>query len=258
MAEKKIAIVTGAGRGIGRSLALGLIANGWTVVGTAAQNTHELASVARSGGCALDPRHADVSDAGSCTALVADVLNRHGRIDALINNAGRGMLYVSKRFMESPTKFWETDPELWRMIVETNVNGPFYMARAVVPVMLKAASGRIVNISINKETMKRPGFSPYGPSKAALDSHTAIWAGELTGTGVTVNALLPGGATDTGMIPADVRPDMRATFLNPDIMVPPLLWLLSEAGRATTGRRVVARLWDEARPEAAMEETIVI
>ncbi len=258
MVKNKVAIVTGAGRGIGRSMALGLISNGWTVVGTAAQNTHELASLADCGGSTLEVRQADVSNAESCAALVSDVLTHHGRIDALVNNAGRGMLYVSERFMETPTKFWETDPGIWRMIIETNVNGPFYMARSVVPFMLKAGFGRIVNISMNKETMKRRGFTPYGPSKAALDSETAIWASDLTGTGITVNALLPGGATDTGMIPPDTSCDMRSTFLDPDIMVPPLLWLLSEAGAATTGRRVVARLWDEGRPEAAMEEPIII
>ena len=84
------------------------------------------------------------------------------------------------------------------MIVATNVNGPFLMARAAAPHMMRQRWGRIVNISINHETMRRAGFSPYGPSKAALESETIIWAQDLDGTGVTVNALLPGGATDTG------------------------------------------------------------
>jgi NAD(P)-dependent dehydrogenase (short-subunit alcohol dehydrogenase family) len=258
MAESKLAIITGAGRGMGRAMALGLAAHGWTVIGTAARNTRELAALAERAGGGIEVRQADVSDAASCTALVADILAHHGRIDALINNAGRGMLYVSERFMETPTKFWETDPAVWRMVIDTNVNGPFYMARAVVPAMLKAGFGRIVNVSMNKETMKRPGFTPYGPSKAALDSETTIWAGELAGTGITVNALLPGGATDTGMIPPGTPGEMRASFLDPGIMVAPLLCLLSEAGAATTGRRVVSRLWDEAHPAASMEEPIII
>jgi NAD(P)-dependent dehydrogenase (short-subunit alcohol dehydrogenase family) len=239
-------------------MALGLVANGWTVIGTAARNTRELAALVERVGGGIEIHQADVADAASCTALVADILAHHGRIDALVNNAGRGMLYVSERFMETPTKFWETDPAIWRMVIDTNVNGPFYMARAVVPSMLKAGFGRIVNVSMNKETMKRPGFTPYGPSKAALDSETTIWAGELVGTGVTVNSLLPGGVTDTGMIPSGTSSEIRSGFLDPGIMVPPLLWLLSEAGAATTGRRVVARLWDETRPESAMEEPIII
>ena len=68
--------------------------------------------------------------------------------------------------------------------------------------MLERKYGRIINISINHETMKRKGFTPYGPSKAALESMSAIWAQELEGTGVTLNMLLPGGATLTGMIPS--------------------------------------------------------
>ena len=71
--------------------------------------------------------------------------------------------------------------------------------------MLRAGWGRIVNISMNYKTMRRGGFSPYGPSKAALESETIIWAQDLARTGVTVNALLPGGATHTGMIPSDLR-----------------------------------------------------
>ena len=71
------------------------------------------------------------------------------------------------------------------------------MAREIAPHMIKRGWGRIINISMNHETMRRTGFSPYGPSKAALESETIIWAQDLAGTGVTVNSLLPGGATAT-------------------------------------------------------------
>jgi NAD(P)-dependent dehydrogenase (short-subunit alcohol dehydrogenase family) len=74
---------------------------------------------------------------------------------------------------------------------------------------------------------RRRGFSPYGPSKAALESETIIWAQDLAETGVTVNALLPGGATLTGMIPDGVPDKVRSALLDPSIMVPPLLWLAS-------------------------------
>jgi NAD(P)-dependent dehydrogenase (short-subunit alcohol dehydrogenase family) len=105
-----------------------------------------------------------------------------GTVHILVNNAGRGMRFVSERFFDTPTSFWQTDPAVWRMIIDTNVNGPFLMARAVVPHMLEQRWGRIVNISMNHETMRRPGFSPYGPSKAALESETIIWAQDLAGT----------------------------------------------------------------------------
>jgi NAD(P)-dependent dehydrogenase (short-subunit alcohol dehydrogenase family) len=84
----------------------------------------------------------------------------------------------------------------------------------------------------------------YGPSKAALESETVIWAQDLAGTGVTVNALLPGGATMTGMIPGEVPPELRAKLLSPEIMVPPLLWLVSDSASEVSGKRVNASLWD--------------
>ena len=147
------------------------------------------------------------------------------------------------RFLTKPTRFWETDPDVWRMVIDTNVNGPFLMARAAVPPMLAAGWGRIINISMNHETMRRAGFSPYGPSKAALESETIIWAHDLEGSGVTVNALLPGGATNTGMIPDSFPEEARAKLLDPDVMVPPLLWLASEALDGVTGRRINAARW---------------
>ncbi len=91
--------------------------------------------------------------------------------------------------------------------------------------------------------MRRRGFSPYGPSKAALESETAIWAQDLAGTGITVNALLPGGATLTGMIPASVADEIKAKLLRPDIVVAPLLWLASQASDGVTGQRLDASRW---------------
>jgi NAD(P)-dependent dehydrogenase (short-subunit alcohol dehydrogenase family) len=76
--------------------------------------------------------------------------------------------------------------------------------------------------------MRRRGFSPYGPSKAALESETIIWAQDLAGSGVTVNALLPGGATLTGMVPERFPAKRRAELLKPEIIVPPLLYSCSE------------------------------
>jgi 3-oxoacyl-[acyl-carrier protein] reductase len=145
--------------------------------------------------------------------------------------------------MTKPTRFWETSPDTWRMIIDTNVNGPFYMAKAAVPQMMAAGWGRIVNVSMSYETMKRPGFTPYGPSKAALESETIIWAQDLKDTGITVNALLPGGPVETGMIPPSFPDDMRRRLLRPDIVVPPLLWLASERSNGFTGRRLTGIEW---------------
>ena len=167
----------------------------------------------------------------------------------LVNNAGRGMKYVSSSFITQTTRFWEVDPQTWRMIIATNVDGPFYMARAVVPHMQKTGMGSIINIGINYETMKRRGFSPYGPSKAALESETAIWAQDLADTGIRVNILLPGGATNTGMIPANLPQEVRDHLVQPEIMIAPAVFLASDASRSLTGRRLVATEWSLASAE---------
>lgn len=240
----RVAIVTGAGRGLGRAMALGLAAAGCRVAITAARATQEIAAVAAEVGAdRMLALTADVTHEEDCASVVASTLARFGRLDILVNNAGRGMKYVSERFLEEPTRFWEVRPDVFRMVIDTNVNGPFLMARTAVPPMLRAGWGRIVNVSMNRETMRRVGFSPYGPSKAALESETAIWAQDLAGTGVTVNAILPGGATATGMIPAGVPDRVRASLLKPEVIVPALLWLVSTRSDGVTGKRVIANRW---------------
>ncbi len=187
---------------------------------------------------------ADFYAAISTTAAPIRGLQSHRRSQSiLVNNAARGMRFVSDTFLTEPTKFWEVAPETWRLVIDSNVTGPFLMARAAVPGMLARGWGRIINISMNQDTMRRRGFSPYGPSKAALESETIIWAQDLQGTGVTVNALVPGGVTDTGMIPPSVTDQVRAGFLRPEVIVPPLLWLASKQSDDVTGRRLLATKW---------------
>jgi NAD(P)-dependent dehydrogenase (short-subunit alcohol dehydrogenase family) len=260
----KTAIVTGGGRGLGRAMALGLARAGANVVMTAARGRHEIEAVADEaktsqtgivrGGIArggiVRALTADVTSQEDGLRVVSEAIREFGSIHILVNNAGRGMRFVSENFLDTPTKFWQTDPAVWRMIVDTNVTGPFLMARAVVPHMLKQHWGRIINISMNYETMRRAGFAPYGPSKAALESETIIWAQDLAGTGVTVNSLLPGGVTDTGMVPGDIAPEVRRRLLPPEIMVQPLLWLVSAMADEVTGARFVASLWDSSLPPA--------
>jgi 3-oxoacyl-[acyl-carrier protein] reductase len=145
----------------------------------------------------------------------------------------------------------------------SNVAGPHLMASAVVPGMIARGFGRIVNVSTSRPTMLFAGGGAYGPSKVALEASSRIWAEELAGTGVTVNVLLPGGASDTALIPGDVgsrarpfaagsEPPGREGFVDgllpPEIMAPPLLWLASDASDGVTGRRFVARDWDDGLP----------
>lgn len=242
-------------------MALGMARAGANVVLTAARNRREIDLVAEEAtkipaAGTVRPLLADVAIEANCERVVNETVREFGGVHILVNNAGRGMRFVSEKFFDTPTKFWETDPAVWRMIIDTNVNGPFLMARAAVPHMMKQRWGRIVNISINHETMRRAGFSPYGPSKAALESETIIWAQDLAGTGVTVNALLPGGTTDTGMVPENIAPHLRQRLLHPNIMIPPLLWLVSEAANEVTGSRFAANLWNATLPpEQSAEKT---
>ena len=248
----QVAIVTGGGRGLGRAMTLGLAQAGVRVIATAARELAEVEAVAKEaerecGDDRVRPLLADVTRAADCAAAVREAVARFGRLDILVNNAGRGMKYVSDTFLTEPTRFWEVAPDTWRLVIDTNVNGPFLMARAAVPAMLERGSGRIVNVSMKRETMRRRGFSPYGPSKAALDSETAIWAQDLADSGITVNALLPGGATLTGMIPEGLPDSARAGLLSPEIVVPPLLWLCSDAAATVTGKRLDAWRWTGAQ-----------
>jgi 3-oxoacyl-[acyl-carrier protein] reductase len=174
---------------------------------------------------------------------------RFGRIDVLVNNAGRGMRLVSESFNTVPVKFWEIAPESWRKIIDINVTGAFNMARTVTPAMVAQGFGRIVNISTSPKTMVRRGYSPYGPSKSALEAMSRIWAEELAGTGVTVNALLPGGAADTELLPPGPnRRGADGNLLDPAIMQAPIVWLASDASSDHTGKRYVARLWNADLP----------
>ena len=250
----RVAIVTGAGRGLGRAMTRGLVRAGIRVAVTAARERAEIEAItAEVGEGMVLPVLADVTREADAERVVAAALERFGRVDILVNNAGRGMRYVRETFMTEPTRSWEVEPDTWRMVIDTNVNGPFLMARAVAPHLIRTGWGRIINVSMNHSTMRRPGFSPYGPSNAALESETLIWAQDLRGTGVTVNALLPGGATLTGMIPAGFPESARGRLLDPAIMVPPLLWLVSEDTNAITGCRVTANRWENGNLLAATE-----
>jgi len=166
----------------------------------------------------------------------------------LVNNAGVGMLLVSDTFNRTPTKFWDVKPETWAQIIETNVNGGFQMAREAVPHMLEKGWGRVVNVTTSIHTMQRAGFSPYGPSKAAMEATTSCWSEDLDGTGVTCNILIPGGAADTNLLPGNPGDEGRSgadgMLVDPVVMQAPIVWLASKASDGWNGKRFIGRLWD--------------
>ena len=182
----------------------------------------------------------DVRDEESVSNGTDRALATLGGIDVLVNNAGIGMRTVNPHFMTEPIGFWQVTPDGFRDLLVTNVVGYFLVARAVVPHMLQAGHGKIVNISVNETTMRRRGFTPYGPSRAATDSLSRIMAADLAGTGIDVNLLLPGGATRTGMVPDSIPPDTQVTWLDPAIMGPPVVWLASPASDGLTDQRIIA------------------
>ena len=249
--DGKVAIVTGAGRGMGRAIAEAYLQEGASVTVTAAREQTELDQLTKQDWSEqVLALLADVTNQEACERVVDQTIQRFGHVDILVNNAGRGMKYVSSSFLTKPTRFWEVEPEVWRMIIETNVNGPFSMARAVVTRLLEQQrAGSIINISASYETMKRRGFSPYGPSKAALEAASAIWAQELSEARIRVNILLPGGATNTGMVPAKTPADVQARLLQPEIIQAPAVFLASDVSQDLTGRRLIATEWSAAYPQ---------
>lgn len=171
----KVAVITGGGRGIGRAIAEGFVREGARVVVTAPQEHSEIESFAAK--WSLDRAlalKADVTDPDACEIVIAETISRFGQIDVLVNNAGRGMRYVSEHFLTEPTRFWEVDPTVWRMVIATNVNGPFFMTSKAVPHRLRHGSGAIINISMNYETMKRRGKGRCQEKAPGMPLHESI------------------------------------------------------------------------------------
>ncbi len=250
--DKIVALVTGASRGLGRAMAQGLLAAGYPVVAMARPGSEAaLESLIQPDGAPRDRLlclTGDICSEEACREILARACERFGTVHALVNNAALGMDLVGPQ-VSKPRPFFDVDSAMWRRIVDTNINGTFTISKVIVPHLLAQGWGRVVNLSTQFVTMQRAGFSPYGPTKAAVEAMTVIWAKELAGTGVTANVLLPGGAADTDMIPREDFAD-RSRLVRPQAMVPPLLWLLSRASDGVTGRRFVAKTWSLSAPLA--------
>jgi len=249
--RQRSAIVTGAAGGIGRAMVGGLLGAGLRVaaVDRTAEGLAALAEAARERqqGANLLTIEADLAQDEAIDRIVATTRARFGTIDILVNNAGVGQATLRRDNRQNPIRFWEVTPEQWRLFVAVHTNAPMALSRALVHDMMRQRWGRIVNVTTSLGTMIRDGSPTYGPSKAALEAFSAIMAKDLADTGVTVNVLVPGGLTNTGMIPAEA-PYARNDMIQPEVMAPPLVWLLSEAASGVTGRRFLGVHWDPALP----------
>jgi NAD(P)-dependent dehydrogenase (short-subunit alcohol dehydrogenase family) len=238
----RTALVTGGTSGLGRAMAGALAEAGLrvAVAGRSGERAEEAAGrLPGAFGVELDVRDEEL-----VASAVAAAWSRLDGIDLLVNNAGIGMRTVNPLFMTEPRGFWTVPPDGFRDVIATNLTGYFLVAREVTPRMLDAGGGRIVNVSMNHATMTRAGFVPYGPSRAGAESLSQIMAADLRETPVTVNMLLPGGATRTGMVPDEHAAGLR-NLLEPEIMGPPIAWLASAEAAGVTGERIVATEFEQ-------------
>jgi 3-oxoacyl-[acyl-carrier protein] reductase len=248
---ERVAIVTGGLRGLGRGMTLGLAASGVRVLAVG----HLPEDVAAMQGTPnVRPLVADLRSPEACDRVVAEALSAFGRLDILVNNAGLTFTYIDpERFRrETPRKFWEVKDEVIQNVMDTNYVAADQMGRRVAPILVKQGWGRIVNVTTKLDTMNREGSVPYGSSKAALEMTTEIWAKEVIGTGVTVNIVNPGAGANTPGMNQELRDWSREgrvpRLVEPDEMVPPLLYVVSTAADRVNGYRFDALTWDVSLP----------
>ena len=244
MAEKqnRVVLVTGAAGGIGRAITAALIADGHCVaaVDRDAATLERLKPSDR-----IHPFLIDLASEPACHEAVASAVAYFGRLDAVINNAGIGVSSLRPDAETSLPRIEELTAEIWDRFFAINVRAPMLIVQAALPHMRKGGFGRIINNTTSFRTMLR--VLPYGATKSALESMSAIWAQELGGDDITVNVLIPGGPTDTSFISDGAGWD-RARMLKPAIMGPPACWLISDDAANYTGQRIIAANWDALLP----------
>jgi NAD(P)-dependent dehydrogenase (short-subunit alcohol dehydrogenase family) len=250
-----VVVMTGAAGGLGGAMTRGLLEAGRRVVAIDIEAARDAIAVLETDAAKLGAGErlhcvtADIRSEADCERAVASARERFGAVHALVNNAGIGMSALSLDAQDCKVPFYALPADFWRTLFDINVNGSFLMARAVAPHLVAQGWGRIINVTTGLFTMVRGGFTPYGPAKAAMEAATAAWSEEFAGTGITVNALLPGGAADTSMVPHESVAD-RSTLVAPRKMVAPVVWLTSPAADGVTGIRIIGNDWDAAAPAA--------
>lgn len=216
-----VALVTGASRGIGDHLVRALVAAGWQVVGLSRSGT--VAEGAEGIVC-------DVTDPAAVEEAVARVVDEHGRIDLLVNNAG---------LVEPERPLWESDVEEWWQVMVTNVRGPYLLTRAVVPRMIAQGGGRVVNLNSGAGTRENPLLTAYTASKSALARLTGGTAAAGAEHGVRAFDLAPG-VVETDMTHSMVMHEGRTDWTAPEDVAALLLAMAEGELDGFSGRLVRA------------------
>lgn len=250
--KTRTVLITGGAGGLGRAMARALLADGHRVAAmdrdeaALRRMTEEMgeASTKAPGagaGDALLAVRGDVAIEADCNRAVEETRAAFGGLEILVNNAGIGPSHLRPDAESNHPSIEELTPEIWERYFGINVRGAIQMTRAALPSMRAAGWGRIVNNTTSFFTMLR--ILPYGATKAALESLSAVWAKELEGTGITVNVLVPGGPTDTAFIAAESGIP-RANMLQPEVMAAPMRWLAGEDSDGFNGNRIIAADWN--------------
>jgi 3-oxoacyl-[acyl-carrier protein] reductase len=259
--EQRVAIVTGGLRGLGRAMTLGLAGTAGVqvlAVGHIEADVPEMQALAASTGHAerIACLVADIRKPAECDRVVAACIARFGKVDILVNNAGLTFTYIAPdRFRRAEKqKFWEISDEIIQNVMDTNYVAADQLARRVAPLLVAQGWGRIINVTTKLSTMNMIGSMPYGASKAALEMASEVWAKEVAGTGVTVNVVNPGAGANTPGMAQEMRDASRegrvSRLVEPDEMVPPLLYVVSRAADKVNGYRFDALTWNVALPPA--------
>ena len=245
----QVAIVTGASRGIGRAIAIGLAQRGCDIVAAARREpvpgtVEETAALIAAQGRSALPLEMDVTRADDVRRTVDAALERFGRVDILVNNAGTNW----------PRAVADIDPKRWEMVLRVNTLGPFLCSQAVIPHMARQGHGHILNISSMRAVTPAAGSSAYCASKAALEAFTLVLAQELTAPRICVNAIRLEGTVDTPGATVLLKKSLPREHLWPvEIMGHAASYICSQPFPFTGQVRTVASL----RPHAPAIDAIL-